>query len=183
MFRMVASEAWIMRHSGASSSVMPLDIREIDGSGFALAWPIFQAVVAAGDTYPYDPATTFEEARDLWTRRPARCFVAREGDVVVGAYCLKPNQLGLGDHVANAGYMVAPEARGRGIARALCAHSLDVARAAGFQAMQFNFVAATNAAAIHVWLRQGFKIVGRVPAAFRHSHLGLVDVLVMHQLL
>jgi ribosomal protein S18 acetylase RimI-like enzyme len=163
--------------------VVPLEIREIDPAEFALVWPIFHAVVAAGDTYAYDPAMTLEEARDLWTRPPARCFVGQEGGVVVGAYCVRPNQTGLGDHVANAGYMVAPEARGRGVASALCAHSLDVARAAGFQAMQFNFVAASNEVAIRLWLRHGFKIVGRVPAAFRHRRLGLVDVLVMHRFL
>jgi ribosomal protein S18 acetylase RimI-like enzyme len=163
--------------------VVALEIREIDGGEFALVWPIFHAVVAAADTYAYDPAMTFEEARDLWTRPPARCFIGHEAGVVVGAYCLRPNQPFLGDHVANAGYMVAPEARGRGVAGALCTHSLDVARAARFQAMQFNFVAASNEVAVRLWLRHGFKIVGRVPAAFRHHRLGLVDVLVMHRFL
>ena len=161
----------------------PLEIREIDHGEFALVWPIFHAVVGAGDTYAYDPATTFEEARDLWTRPPARCFVARRDEVVVGAYCLRPNQPGLGDHVANAGYMVALDARGRGIASAMCAHSLDVARAAGFRAMQFNFVATTNEGAVRLWQRHGFAIVGRVPAAFRHRRQGPTDVLVMHRLL
>jgi len=160
-----------------------LEIREIDGGEFALVWPIFHAVVAAGDTYAYDPAMTFEEARDLWTRPPARCFAARRDEVVVGAYCLRPNQPGLGDHVANAGYMVAEDARGQGIASAMCAHSLEVARAAGFRAMQFNFVATTNEGAIRLWQRHGFAIVGRVPAAFRHRRRGPTDVLVMHRLL
>jgi GNAT superfamily N-acetyltransferase len=165
------------------AAMPPLEIREIGPADFAVVWPIFQPVVAEGETYAYDPATTFEEARELWTRPPARCFAAWQGSAVVGAYCLKPNQPGLGDHVANAGYMVAPEARGRGIARALCAHSLDAARRAGFQAMQFNSVVATNEAAIRAWLSQGFTIIGRVPAAFRHRRLGLTDVLVMHRFL
>jgi len=161
----------------------PLDVREIGPEAFDLVWPIFRAVVAEGETYAYDPATTFEQARELWTRPPARCFAAWSASEVVGAYCLRPNQPGLGDHVANAGYMVAPEARGRGIARALCAHSLEVARAAGFKAMQFNSVVATNEAAIRAWQSQGFAVVGRVPAAFRHRRLGLTDVLVMHRFL
>ena len=161
----------------------PLEIREIQAEEFGLVWPIFHAVVAAADTYAYDPAMTLEEARRLWTRPPARCFVAGEDGVVVGAYCLRPNQGGLGDHVANAGYMVAPDARGRGIASAMCVHSLDVARAAGFQAMQFNFVAVSNEGAVRLWQRHGFAIVGRVPAAFRHRHLGPTDVLVMHRFL
>jgi len=160
---------------------VPLEIREIGAREFESVWPIFQAVVSAGDTYAYDPGTTLEQARDSWTTPPARCFVAEEARVAVGAYCLRPNQPGLGDHVANAGYMVAPHARGRGVAGSLCRHSLEVARAAGFLAMQFNFVAASNEVAIRLWQRHGFETVGRVPQAFRHSRLGLTDVLVMHR--
>jgi ribosomal protein S18 acetylase RimI-like enzyme len=189
MFCIAASEARIIRHRAHHLEGMttelpaPLQIREIEASEFALVWPIFHAIVRAGDTYAYDPEMTFEEARDLWTRSPARCFVASRGGEVVGAYCLRPNQTGLGDHVANAGYMVAVDARGQGIASAMCAHSLERARAAGFRPMQFNFVAATNEGAVRLWQRHGFAIVGRVPAAFRHHRLGPTDVLVMHRLL
>jgi ribosomal protein S18 acetylase RimI-like enzyme len=161
----------------------PLDIREIEAGEFELVWPIFSAVVSAGDTYPYDPAISFEAARDLWTRPPARCFVARDGAEVVGAYCLRPNQPALGDHVANAGYMVSPSARGQGIGAAMCAHSMNVARAAGFRAMQFNFVVASNEGAVRLWQRMGFAIVGRVPRAFRHRTRGETDVFVMHRAL
>jgi ribosomal protein S18 acetylase RimI-like enzyme len=65
----------------------------------------------------------------------------------------------------------------------MCVHSLDAARAAGFEAMQFNFVAATNEGAVRLWERHGFAIVGRVPGAFRHLRLGPTDVLVMHRFL
>lgn len=162
-------------------SAVELQVREIGADEFDLVWPIFHSVVAGGDTYAYDPATTEEDARRLWTTPPARCFVAEQDGVAVGAYCLKPNQPGLGDHVANAGYMVPPEARGRGIAGRLCQHSMDAARQAGFTAMQFNFVAASNEVAIRLWRRHGFEIVGRVPEAFRHSRLGLTDALVMYR--
>jgi ribosomal protein S18 acetylase RimI-like enzyme len=158
-----------------------LQIREIAAAEFGLVWPIFHAVVAAGDTYAYAPDMTLDQARALWTTPPARCFVAVDAGVVVGAYCLRPNQVALGDHVANAGYMVAPESRGRGIASAMCAHSLETARAAGFLAMQFNFVAASNEGAIRLWRRHGFEIVGRVPEAFRHRRRGLTDVVIMHR--
>src|SRR6266568_8951291 len=157
---------------------MSLDIREIGADEFGLVWPIFQTVISSGDTYAYDPETTFEEARVLWTRPPSRCFVAEENGRVVGAYCVKPNQLGLGSHVANAAYMVGSEARGRGVASRLCEHSLDVARRSGFVSMQFNFVVATNEVAIRLWERHGFEIVGRVPDAFRHKVLGLTDALI-----
>jgi GNAT superfamily N-acetyltransferase len=160
-----------------------LQIREIQPPEFELIWPVFRAVVSAGDTYAYDPGMTFEAACALWTTPPCRAFAASEDGRVVGCYMLHPNQAGPGDHVANAGYMVAPEARGRGIAGRLCEHSLQVARAAGFRAMQFNAVVASNGPAVHVWQKHGFAIVGRVPQAFRHPARGLTDLLVMHRFL
>lgn len=160
-----------------------IDINEIRSGEFDRIWPLFQAVIATGDTYAYDPKTTFNEAQAMWTTPPARVFVATQGADVVGCYVLKPNQPGLGDHVANAGYMVAPHARGQGVAGALCEHSMDAARQAGFLAMQFNYVVASNEVAVKLWQKHGFAIVGRVPQAFRHAKLGLTDVLVMHRFL
>ena len=149
-----------------------LTLREIGATEFALVWPIFRAVIASGDTYSYPPDLSLEQARDAWTTPPSRCFVAERDGEVLGCYLLRPNQPGLGDHVANAGYMVAPAARGQGIAGAMCEHSLVQARSAGFTAMQFNFVVATNTSAIRIWQRHGFRIVGQVPGAFRHAQLG-----------
>jgi ribosomal protein S18 acetylase RimI-like enzyme len=160
-----------------------MQIRELQPEEFGLVWPIFRAVIAAGDTYAYDPDTTFEQAKAMWTTPPGRVFAAEEGERVLGCYLLKPNQGGLGDHVANAGYMVAPDARGKGVAGALCAHSMQMARASGFAAMQFNFVVASNTIAVALWQKHGFDIVGRVPNAFRHATRGLTDVLVMHRAL
>jgi ribosomal protein S18 acetylase RimI-like enzyme len=85
--------------------------------------------------------------------------------------------------VANAAYVVKPECRGHGVGRAMCEHSLREARAAGFLAMQFNIVVSTNAAAVGLWKRMGFAVVGTLPRAFRHAELGLVDAFVMHRFL
>jgi len=160
-----------------------LTIREIGADEFDLLWPIFHEVVAAGDTYSYAPDITPEQARQLWTSDGARCFVALLDGACVGGYMLHANQPGLGDHVANCGYMVTPAARGRGIAGAMCKHSLEQARQAGFTAMQFNFVVSTNEAAIHLWRQHGFEIVGRIPNAFRHARLGPTDAYVMYRAL
>jgi ribosomal protein S18 acetylase RimI-like enzyme len=159
----------------------PLRIREIAPTEFALVWPIFRAVVEGGDAFVQTPETTFEDAQQLWTGAPTRAFVAFRDGEVVGSYMLRPNQPGLGDHVANAGYVVSPEARNQGIARALCEHSLAEAETAGFAAMQFNFVVATNVSAVHLWTSCGFETVGRLPGAFRHARLGPVDVLIMYR--
>ena len=156
-------------------------IREIAPDEFSLVWPIFQHAVAGGDVFAQSPDTTFEEAQRMWATPPARAFVAERGTTVVGSYMLRPNQPGLGDHVANAGYVVSPEARNQGIARTLCEHSLKTAAEAGFVAMQFNFVVATNASAVHLWESCGFETIGRIPGAFRHARLGFVDALIMYR--
>lgn len=158
-----------------------LRIREIGVLEFGRAWPIFRAVVGKGDTYSYPPGIDEAQACAMWTTAPSRCFVAERDGEVLGVYMLRPNQPGLGDHVANCGYMVAPRARGQGIASAMCEHSLAEARCAGFTAMQYNFVVSSNEGAVRLWQRHGFAIVGRVPGAFRHADLGPTDVYVMHR--
>ena len=146
-------------------------------------WTILQAVLAAGDTYAWAPGTSRDEALALWRPPGGHTVVAHADGRLVGTYLLKANQPGLGDHVANCGYMVAPEARGQGTGEALCRHSLDLARSLGFRAMQFNAVVSTNRGAIRLWERCGFVIVGTVPGAFRHPRHGEVAIHVMHRLL
>lgn len=146
-------------------------------------WEIFQTVVASGDTYAYAPTTSREEALALWFRADTSTYVAVEGDIVVGTYILRPNQPGLGSHVANAAFMVDLAARGRGIGRLMGKHCLEEARRLGFRAMQFNFVVSTNLPAVHLWQTLGFQIIGKVPGAFRHARLGFVDVYIMFRTL
>lgn len=160
-----------------------LILREIGADEFARVWPVFSAVIANGDTYSYPPDLSMELAREWWTTPPSRCYIAERDGEVLGCYMLKPNQPGLGDHVANAGYMVSPTARGQGIASTMCEHSMEQARQAGFAAMQFNFVVSTNTTAVRLWERHGFHIVGTVPGAFRHAVHGLTDIYVMHRTL
>ena len=118
-------------------------------------------------------------AMAYWTGPDRETFVAEEGGQVLGTYVLKANQLGGGAHVANCGYVTAARAKGRGIARRMCGHSLDEARRRGFRAMQFNLVVATNEPAVHLWTSLGFTTIGRLPGAFQHPSLGYVDALVM----
>jgi len=158
-------------------------IRKADESEFDVIWPIFREVVNRGDTYNYNPNTTKEEAFSIWMSKSNTTYIAQHGDEPVGTYILRANQSGLGSHVANAGYMVTAAARGLGIGRAMCEHSLDEARRAGFLAMQFNLVVSTNEAAVALWKKMGFSIVGTLPLVFRHKELGLVDAFVMHRFL
>ena len=131
----------------------------------------------------YAPDTPEEESRGIWFASGSRVYVAVEGEDIVGSYLIKPNQPGLGNHVANAAYMVHPEHRGRGIARLMGEHSLVEAKTAGFRAMQFNIVVSANDPAVKLWQSLGFDIIGTIPEAFRHGRLGFVDAYIMHRTL
>ena len=144
-------------------------------------WPILEPTIRAGETYTLPPDMPRQSALDYWFAPQHEVFVAEENGQIVGTYFLQPNQQGGGSHVANCGYITAPWATGRGVARAMCTHSLDRARARGFKAMQFNFVVSTNKRAIALWQSFGFEIVGRLPAAFHHPAEGYVDAFVMYR--
>ena len=156
-----------------------LIIRAATGNDRDAIWKIFQATIAAGDAFVYDGNTSRDEALGYWCASTAATFVAEQEQTVVGSYVLRANQPGLGDHVANAGFMVAPEARGSGVGRALGEHCLREARRRGYRAMQFNFVVAANDSALRLWQQLGFNIVGTLPGAFRHAQKGFVDAYVM----
>lgn len=160
-----------------------LTIRPATPDDHDAIWSIFHAVVATGTTYAFTPDTDRNEALRLWVTMPNATYVAEQDGSIVGTYFIKTNQPGLGAHVCNAGYMVAPTARRMGIGRAMGIHSLDEARRLGYRAMQFNFVVATNHGAIKLWQSLGFAIVGTIPQAFWHAEQGYTDIHVMHRLL
>lgn len=158
-------------------------IRKAQEADFDAIWRIFQQVVQQGNTYTYEPETTRDEAHSIWMSSDLATYVACIDEQVVGTYILKPNQPGPGSHVANAGYMVGIDGQGKGVGRAMCEHSLEEARRMAFLAMQFNMVVSTNEAAVALWKKCGFSIVGILPKAYRHRELGLVDAYVMHRFL
>jgi ribosomal protein S18 acetylase RimI-like enzyme len=144
-------------------------------------WAILEPTIRAGETYTLPRDMSRQEALAYWLGPQHEVFVAQADGQILGTYFLQPNQLGGGSHVANCGYVTAPWATGRGVARAMCAHSLERARERGFKAMQFNFVVSTNERAVALWRSFGFEIVGRLPGAFHHPTAGFVDALVMHR--
>jgi ribosomal protein S18 acetylase RimI-like enzyme len=156
------------------------EIRRFEESDWPSVWPLLRDTFAAGDTYTFPPESSERDIHRVWVEAPAATFVAcaPEGQIL-GTYFLKANQPGLGSHVSNCGYVVAPHAQGKGIASLMCEHSQAQAIAMGFRAMQFNFVVSTNERAVRLWQRLGFAIVGRLPGAFNHRELGYVDAFVM----
>jgi ribosomal protein S18 acetylase RimI-like enzyme len=157
-----------------------LEIRNYREADWVTVWPILRATFAAADTYTFAPQSPEAEIHKAWVEVPTATFVACASDGrILGTYYLKPNQPGLGAHVCNCGYVVAPEAQGRGIATAMCEHSQAEARARGFRAMQFNSVVVTNERAVRLWQKLGFDVVGRLPGAFHLRGREYVDALVM----
>ena len=158
---------------------MTLNIRPADTSDQDAIWDIFHEVVVAGDTWAFAADTPRSMAMDLWYHPGTQPYVAELDGRIVGTYFLRPNHPGHGSHVANAGYMVASSARGKGVGKAMGEHSIEEARRLGYRAVQFNYVVSTNEDAVRLWKAIGFEIAGTLPGAFRHSRLGFVDVYVM----
>lgn len=161
----------------------PLTIRPATAADDDAIWAILEPTFRAGETYPIPRDVSRADALAYWRTPGHMVFVAERDGRIVGTYYLRANNRGGGAHVANCGYMVAADAMGGGIARAMCAHSLDQARAKGFTAMQFNFVIASNERAVKLWQACGFAIVGTLPGVFIHPHRGPVDAYVMFRTL
>jgi RimJ/RimL family protein N-acetyltransferase len=158
-------------------------IRPADRSDADAIWSILEPTIRDGETYTLPRDMDREQALAYWFSTDHTVFVAEDDGEVLGTYYLRANQKGGGAHVGNCGYMTAAKASGRGVATAMCSHSLEYARTLGFRAMQFNFVVSSNLGAIRLWQKFGFAIVGRLPDAFLHPALGYVDALVMYRTL
>jgi GNAT superfamily N-acetyltransferase len=157
-------------------------IRPLGEPDWPQVWPIIRDVVRAEDTFAYDPGMTEADARATWLATPPGLTVVAvgSGERVLGTATMGPNRPGPGSHVATASFMVAAGARGRGVGTALCRFALAWAREEGYAGMQFNAVVETNHAAVAVYERLGFSIVGTVPGAFRHPRHGRVGLHVMY---
>jgi ribosomal protein S18 acetylase RimI-like enzyme len=154
-------------------------IRSYQDADQDAVWAMLEPVIRAGEVFALPMAMTREQTFQYFLADGNWVFVAVEDGQLVGAYYLRANQMGGGAHVANCGYVTAGWAVGRGVAGAMCRHSLEFAKSVGFRAMQFNFVVSTNEAAVHLWRKYGFRELARLPEAFRHPTLGFVDALVM----
>jgi L-amino acid N-acyltransferase YncA len=163
-----------------------LRFREAKPDDWPEIWPIFHAVVVTGDSYAYPPDTTEQDGETLWmqpgTGRSFTFVAEVDGRIVATAY-LKPNMIGLGDHICNAGWMVSPQSGGRGVGRRFAEYVMERARELGFAGMQFNAVVVTNTRAVRLWESMGFEVVGTVPDAFRHSANGPTAVHIMYRAL
>lgn len=158
-----------------------MNIRKATKSDYDKVWEIFSKVIVSGDTYVFNPNTPKEDLKKHWFADYTKTFVIEENKQILGTYIIKPNQIDLGNHIANCSYMVHPNAQGKGIGKKLCEHSLVIAKENGFEGIQFNIVVSVNKGAVELWKKYGFEIIGTTPKGFRHSELGLVDTYIMYK--
>lgn len=161
-----------------------LQVREATEADWPALWAIMEPVLRAGETYCWDAELTEAQARVEWLA-PAdstmQVYVATAvpSGAVVGTAQLHANRGGGGSHVANASFLVAADAAGRGVGRFLAEQLLARAREQGYRAMQFNAVVETNTRAVRLWESLGFRILATVPGAFRHPAEGFVGLHLM----
>jgi len=158
-----------------------IEIRKAVDSDKPAVWQIIKAVIAGGDTYVYPPDSPEDEMTAYWLGPEKNTYVAVDDGRIVGTFWIKANQPGLGSHIANAAYMVSPDAGGNGVGRQMAEFSLKEARRLGFTAMQFNFVVKSNAIAVKLWQSVGFEIIGEIPDAFDHAGNGLTNAYIMYR--
>ena len=158
-------------------------IRAATAADWSTIWAMLQPVFKGGETYAVARNISADAAHTMWMDAPKATFVCETDGQITGTYYIKTNAKGGGAHVCNCGYVVAKDAQGQGIARAMCEHSQIQARDLGYKAMQFNMVLATNAGAVALWHKLGFETVGTLPKAFDHPVAGLTDGFVMFKTL
>ncbi|HEX8369991.1 MAG TPA: N-acetyltransferase [Pyrinomonadaceae bacterium] len=168
-----------------------LEIRKAVDADKAQIWEIIKTVISTGDTYVFSPASPEEKMLAYWFAADKKTYVALwsepsaiAGELnqkIVGTFFLKDNQPDLGSHIANAGYMVSPDAKGKRIGRTMAEFSLEEARRLGYRAMQFNFVVKSNEVAVRLWQNLGFEIIGEIPEAFNHARNGLTNAYIMYR--
>jgi ribosomal protein S18 acetylase RimI-like enzyme len=143
-----------------------ITIREAIADDWDELFALYALVVEEGGAFPREPPAEKGTFQRAWVDDKTGVYVACSADALAGSYHLVPNFAGLAAHIANAGYMVAPEFRRRGVGRALVEHSLEEARRLGFDAMMFNLVQEKNPSR-RLYEQLGFEVVGRVPEAVR----------------
>jgi len=138
-------------------------IRSAGDDDLADLFELYAAVVAEGGAFPRRPPADEAMFREAWIDGKT-VYVAEADGRIAGSYYLGPNFQGEAGHIANGGYMVHRDFRGRGIGRRLVEHSIATAPELGYDALMFNLVFESNPSR-RLYDSLGFEVVGRVPDA------------------
>lgn len=158
-------------------------IREATLEDSNAIWRILKPVFQDGKTYPVNMDVSREDGLAYWFAPHKRNFVCELDGVVIGTYYICPNSTGPADHICNCGYATHPDARGKGIATAMCEHSFEEARLLGYRGVQYNLVVSTNTVAVALWQKLGMTIIGTAPDVFRLPDGSYADAHIMFKTL
>jgi L-amino acid N-acyltransferase YncA len=148
---------------------------------------ILNPIIQAGTFTVFDAPLTVDAERRYLLAFPARGVfqvAQREDDgQIVGFQSMEPfaSYTRAFDHVGVLGTYVAAESRRQGVSTRLFEATLSVALEKGYEKI-FTYVRADNDAALRMYERQGFCIVG---TAHRHARIGgrYVDEIVIEKIL
>lgn len=162
---------------------VPIELVLAGNLDLPLLAKLYDRIVAEGTSYPHDRRLSDDEFHDYWVRGKST-VVAYErprkiDPELLGAFYLKPNWPGRARRVANAGFIVAPEWRNRGLGWLLGALMLDYAEQLGYRGVLFNLVFSENQVARHLWEKLGFHALGVVPGAVRKNDATYQDAYIM----
>jgi L-amino acid N-acyltransferase YncA len=170
----------------------PLDAKLKDGTPIQLVsagrgdreplHDLYRVIVEEGASYPHDRVPSLDEFEEYWfrgTSTVAAYPINARMEGPIGAFYLKPNWPGRARHVANAGFIVAPEWRNKGLGWLLGAVMLDYASDLGYRGVLFNLVFSENLPARHLWKKLGFVELGAIPNAVRKNDGTWQDAIIM----
>jgi ribosomal protein S18 acetylase RimI-like enzyme len=160
-----------------------MKFRIITHDEYPLIRDIHTAAIEAGEYLTLAPQNSEQIRKDYWfgDKPEGEVWIVEENGAVLGSYYQRPNHYGYGGHIANGGYIVSPEAKGKGVGRRLGEHSLARAREKGYRGMQYNFVVSTNTVAVKLWQSLGFTIIATIPGGYHRKGQEYVDAYVMFQ--
>jgi L-amino acid N-acyltransferase YncA len=171
----------------------PIDARIKDGTTIRLILAdhhdveplrrLYRTIVEEGRSYPHDRFPVDEDFEEYWFRGKSTVAAYLADPTtnagMLGAFYLKPNWPGRARQVANAGFIVAPEWRNKGLGWLLGATMLQYAKELGYRSVIFNLVFADNRAARHLWNKLGFSELGTIPGAVRKDDATYQDASIM----
>jgi RimJ/RimL family protein N-acetyltransferase len=146
---------------------------------------LYRIIVEEGSSYPHDRFPDHDDFMDYWFRgkTTVAAYVAGRNNAaaMAGAFYLKPNWPGRARQVANAGFIVAPEWRNKGLGWLLGATMLEYAKQLGYRSVIFNLVFSENVSARRLWQRLGFRELAVLPGAVRKNDGTYQDSVIMFQ--
>ena len=142
-------------------------------------YELFLEIIKEGNSYPQILPYSFTDFLSYFFPTNSKVLICKKDNKIIGGFYIKPNFPGRASHIANCGYIIKKEYRGKGIGFHLGKHSIDIAKELGYRAIIFNLVFSENKPSIKLWETLGFKIIGVIPDAAKKNNGNFQDALIM----